>query len=571
MLFLTLFVIRSFISRRQQRYPFPASGAGIHSRFKSVFFFRYFILTVSIFIISANNIRTQIVYTPSENYVYEFLERLSTKQVIEYHDEVKPLSRKQIAELLADASLKKEKLSSVELEELDWLCEEYAYELGTNPRWYLFSYTDSVFSLKVSPLAGYGISGTGKYSGHSRWWGIDVYASHSKWFGASFYAKDQGEYGSNVDKVRNFSPLTGAAYKPAPDGMEVSDIRGSISCSWDWGHVSLIKDYVEWGHGKFGQLILSEKAPPFTFIRLDLYPLKWLRFYYIHGWLNSLVYDSSSFSYNHSESIKPFLRKDYVNKYIAANFLSISPFNWMDISFGNSIVYSGKLRPEFFIPFLFFKHFDNRGVDKTVEDGNKQLYLDLLIKYPESFSFYSTLFADCIEIRKLLKNDLRGTELGYTAGAKKVDLLFPMLDLTVEYTRINPWVYEHKDETTTYKHLNYYLGHWLGQNADQFRVQLDYRPLRGLKLETYVEFIRKGRLNDIYYNYYGQQVREPFLLSPLRKEKRLSLEASYEVIHDLFGELSYSYSDVKDEDLTRTPGFLLGIKNSFAIIVHYGL
>jgi len=540
-----------------------------------------FISILFLIVVSSDLLRAQIVYTPSEHYVYEFLERISLKKIIEYHNEVKLISRIQIARLLHEARMKKDKLSSIEQEELNWLFEEYAYELKTNfpdlealhERWFLYSYSDSIvpgFSVRVSPSIGYGISGRGKYSGHTRWWGIDVFASHSKWFGGSFSAKDKGEFGSNVDKTRSFSPLTGAAYKPAPDGMEVSDIRGSISFNWDWGHVSLIKDYLEWGHGKFGQLILSKKAPPFTFIRLDLYPTDWLRFYYIHGWLNSMVYDSSSFSYNHSESIKPFLRKDYINKYIAANLLSVSPFNWLDLSFGNSIVYSGKLRPEFFIPFLFFKHFDNRGADYTVEDGNKQLYLDVAVNYPVTFTFYSTLFTDCIEIRKLLKNDSGGTDIGYTVGGKKVDLLVHSLDFTIEYTRVNQWVYEHKDETTTYKHLDYYLGHWLGQNADQWRFQIDYRPVRGLKLKVYTELIRKGRLNDIYYNYYGQ-IREPFLLSPVRKEKRFSFEASYEIIHDLFADGYYTYSNVKDEDLTRTPEFLLGKKLSFGVTVNYGL
>ena len=197
-----------------------------------------------------------------------------------------------------------------------------------------------------------------------------------------------------------------------------------------------------------------------------------------------MVYDSSSFSYNHTESIQPFLRKDYINKYIAANFLSISVTPKLDVSLGNSIIYSGKLRPEFFIPFFFFKSYDNRGVDYTVEDGNKQLYIDAAVKLPKTFTFYGTLFADCIEIRKLLKHDSRGTDIGFTIGGKKIDLFLPLLDLTVEYTRINPWVYEHKDETTTYKHLNYYLGDWLGQNGDQLRIQIRLYAFAGIEIKS---------------------------------------------------------------------------------------
>ena len=545
--------------------------------YKTILFSSFIILTISIAIFA------QIVYTPPGSYVYDFLERLSLKNIIEYHDEVKPVSRKKIGELLEQALLRKEELNLSELKELDWLSEEYAYEIKKarpaprepgldtlKERWYLYNYSDSLFSLKISPLAGYGISAVGNNSGHTRWAGVNLFMTHSNWFGGSFYLKDHGEFGDDVDKERNFSPLPGAAYKPAPDGMEISDIRGGMTFNWNWGAISLMKDNVIWGHGKFGQLILSEKAPPFAFIRLDLNFTGWLRFHYIHGWLNSLVYDSSSFSYNHLESIHPFLRMDYINKYIAANFLSISVTPKIDLSVGNSIIYSGKLRPEFFIPFLFFKSYDNRGVDYNVEDGNKQLYFDAAVRLPKTFTFYGTLFIDCIEIRKLLKHDRRGTDFGFTLGGKKIDFFVPMLDMIVEYTKVNPWVYEHKDETTTYKHLNYYLGDWLGQNADQFRVQFDYRPLRGLQLTAYTEYIRKGRLLDIYYNYYDQ-IAEPFLQSPVRRESRFSFEASYEFIHDLFVDGYYTYSNVTDQDPKRTPAFMLGKKSSFGITVQYGL
>jgi len=205
-----------------------------------------------------------------------------------------------------------------------------------------------------------------------------------------------------------------------------------------------------------------------------------------------------------------------------------------------------------------------------ISDGNKQLYLDIAIKYPESYLFYSTLFADCIEIRRLLDGDPRRTDIGFTVGGKKIDLFLPNLDFTLEYTRINPWVYEHQDETTTYKHLNYYLGHWLGQNADQLRVQVDYQPLRGLKLKAYTDFTNKGKLDDIYYRY-DVLTYATFLSSPLRKEKRFSFEASYEILHDLFADAYYTYSDVTDEDPARAPSFLLGKKHSFALTIHYGL
>ncbi len=527
-------------------------------------------LTLLLLLTISNLSLPQVVYTPSVHYVYEFLERLSLKKVIEYHNEVKPASRKNIADLLRQASLKKDELNPVELQELDWLFEEYAHELGTDSikqRWFLYSYSDSLFSVNISPVLGYGISGTGKYSGHSQWWGLDMFTTHSNWFGASLNGWDRGEYGENVDTNKNFSPLSATKHLVTATGVKYGEIDGSISFNWDWGHISLIKGSTVWGHGNFGQLILSEKAPSFPFIRFDLYPAEWLRFYYIHGWLNSLVYDSSAFSLNHLESGKPFLKKEYINKYIVANLLSISIFPWFDFSAGNSIVYSGNFKPEYFIPFLLFKQFDNRD---AIEDGNQQLFLDAMLKYFKSSEIYFTLFIDVAEFGPILRNDFHSTWTGFTLGGKKIDLFMPMLDFAAEYTRISPWVYEHKDESASYKNYNYYLGHWLGQNADQLRLQFDYRPLRGLKLKAYTEFIRKGRLNDIFFAYNGNQT-EPFLSSPLRTETRFSFEASYEIIHDFFAEAFYTYSDVSDEDLIRTPLFLLGKKHSFAVYLHYGL
>jgi hypothetical protein len=219
---------------------------------------------------------------------------------------------------------------------------------------------------------------------------------------------------------------------------------------------------------------------------------------------------------------------------------------------------------------MFFKYLDRDTGHGSVEDGNGQLFFDVSVRYPKSVKVYSTLFIDVTEIRNILKNDFHNTWAGFTLGAKKIDLITENLDFTMEYTRINPWVYEHKDETTTYKHVNHYLGHWIGQNADQLRLQLDYRVLRGLKLTSYAEFIRKGRLNDIYYAY-NDDYYESFLSHPVRNESRFCFEASYEIIHDLFADGYYSYSDIKDEDLYRTPKFLLGKKHSFGVSVHYGL
>ncbi|MFZ2322068.1 MAG: capsule assembly Wzi family protein [Ignavibacteriaceae bacterium] len=580
---------------------------------------KYKLILLLVFITSAINsnsalIYCQVIYVPLESGVYDFLERQNLKGLIDLNDEVKPFSRMYVAQKLNEIenefknNIKSDisegtKPNNVEIEELYFYSEEYFYELknikvkdvpgkdqdgiiinnvnsnqestlinkNLEERWFLFNYNDSLFNLKLSPIAGYGISVSGKESGHTRWIGLSTFATYSNWFGADFNIRDKGEFGGNVDKEKSFTSVRGAWYKDASNGIEYSDVKGSITFNWSWGSVSLIKDYMQWGHGKFGQLILSDKAPSYPQIRLNLNPVPWLRFSYMHGWLNSLVPDSAAFYYSYPGTISQQLRESYINKYIAANLITVTPWNRIDISAGNAIVYSGEIRPEFFIPFMFYKFLDHNSGRGNVNDGNGMFYLDVSVKYPKNFKFYSTVFVDVTEIRNILDGNYNNTWIGFTFGGKAIDLYLPNLDMTLEYTRINPWVYEHKDEVTTYKHIDYPLGHWLGQNSDQIRLQLNYQLLRGLKFMIFAERIRKGGLDEIYFAY--NDIKEngrSFLYGQLRKEYRTGLEVNYEYQHDLNLKIKYTYSDITDEDISRLNSFDT-LKNSFSLSIYYNL
>lgn len=513
-----------------------------------------------------------VVYVNIKHSVYGFLERLSLKEVILFNDEVKPKTRRYIAEYLLKIEDKTELLNYLEKEEFIWYKAEFANEFTApylKERWHLYSYTDSVFSLRMNPIVGYGISESAGNSGYEKWWGIDIYAGYSDWFGLTINMRDKGEFGSNVDKNKKFTPKTGHTISGAPNGVEYSDVKGSLNFGWGWGAISLQKDYFTWGHGKFGQLIHSTKAPSYPFVRLDFQPVEWLRFYYIHGWLNSNFVDSIGIYYR----ADPFQRSNglqFVKKNIVMNFFSITPYDWVDISFGNSSVYKGDIRTEFLIPFLFFKYLDRDVGKGSIEDGNGQLHLDVSLRFPKTYKFYGTFFLDVTEIRNVLKNQWYNTWFGITLGGTKIDLFVPNLDLTLEYTRVSPWVYEHRDSATSYKHIDYVLGHWIGQNADLLRMQLDYSFINRLKFSLYGEMIRKGGLKNIQIAYETKDYL-PFLYGDVRKEMRVGLDVSYEYSHDLFLNSYINYVDISDQDPVRTPSWQLGKYFSFGMIVSYGL
>ena len=526
------------------------------------------ILVISIFAVS----RAQVVFEPINSGVYSFLGRLATEQIISVNDEVKPYTRVKIGRMLLEAESKTNMLNKVQREELAFFEEEFAHEMNlTDERWFLYKYSDTLFNFRLSPFAGYGISTTGDQSGHTRWWGFSTYAEVSDWLGASFSYKDIGQFGGNIDVKKDFTPERGYYINAQPkDGIEFSDVTGSINFNWKWGSISLIKDNIQWGHGKFGQLIFSDKVESYPQIRLYFNPAKWIRFYYMHGWLNSLVIDSAATYYSHFESVKPVVHKQYYSKFVAGNLLSITPVEDLDVSVGNSVIYSGNLRPEMFIPFLYYKVMDH-NTGRNEDDANGQIFFDVSSRNLKGFQFYSTLFIDGFSITKTLNNNYRDNELGYTFGMTKVNFPLDNLDITLEYSRLNPFVYEHKYQTEDFKHINFYLGHWLGQNADQIKFQFNYKPMRELEIIGSFEKLRKAGLSDINAEYSSKIQPPSFMWGPLRKDYNFKIEGKWEPYHDAVFDIYYNYSSISDQQKNRTPAFLLGDINSAGITVSYGL
>jgi hypothetical protein len=517
--------------------------------------------------------QAQSVFTSIEDPVYSFLDRMSLQGKIVYHDEVRPLSRIQIAQLLQSLYTAQGEMNQIEKENYSWYCAEFAAEMGRLEveRAYLYKYRDTVFHFTVSPLAGYEISKYGSASGHHRWWGAKLWGTYADYFAGSFEYRDNTEYGDGVDRKKLFSPQSGY-YITASSGnsFDYSDVKGGVSLNWKWGSFSIIKDYMNWGHGNFGQIILSSKAPDFPQVRLILQPTDWLRLYYTQGWLNSMIYDSSRFYYNYSGSLDPTVEKKYIDKYFVANMFSVTLNRNIDFSLGNSFVYGGSPRLETFIPFMYYKVMDHNTGRQLSDDGNGMIFSDIKINYPASYKFYGTLLIDALNIRQILKGIWYTSWFAFTVGAKKVDVIIPNLDLNIEYTQLRPWIYENHSEISTYKHMDYVLGDWMGQNADELSLQFIYKPVSRMDITITCERIRKGGIKDISYAY-KNRTDLPFLYSPLRKEYSVRTGIKYEVLRDAYLDLQLKYSDISDEDSTRTFSWMLGKKFSFAFSLKYGL
>ncbi len=532
-------------------------------------------------------VKAQVVYEPVYNKdIYRFLEHLNLKGIIDFKSEIKPLPRSLIAQKLIDAELKRSLLTKVEQDELSFYGKEYFDEInslsgiiireseleylekGKPDRFRFFRYVDSDFSFYADPILGCKISNRYEKNALHRWNGARGFGYWGKHFGFSFDFRDNYESGKHIDDIKSMVPETGInILKRGKNSIEYSEVRASITFSWQGGGFTFGKDFINWGSGRGGQIILSSKAPSFPFIRLDLNPVEWLRFSYIHGWLHSGVIDSSTIR----TTLVPG-RESYsdVDKFIAAHLISFDITRDFTFSLGESVVYSRKIEPIYLIPVMFFRLADHYlGKEDSNTGSNAQVFADASYRFTSLRSkAYSTLFIDELSISNILKG-INHSAIGYTIGLETAEPLLANSSLTIEYTKISPFVYMNSDDAELYTNHGYQLGHWIGSNADQIFILYSQRIIRGLILQLTFEHIRKGQTEEPEQQY--QLPYPPFLYGSKRFETNFSFDISYQIIHNLFAGVRYQYSDITDAEASRTPAFMEGKKHSVFTVLYYGL
>jgi hypothetical protein len=539
---------------------------------------------------STSVLLSQVVYEPLHRDVYNFLRRLSQKGIIEFNDLVRPLPRIYIAEKLFEADSLSSKLTSLEKDELVFFIRDFYHEqwfleestehknhldfVSNDPaqRWRFFSYGSDAFKMNAGIILGAEIGSLDKSKLTHFWNGVYTYGYISDVLGFSFDFRDNTEKGNTIDKQKKFSPVTGINEKSdrlnadyPGDKIEYSEAKGVLATNWQWGSAAVGKEFLEWGYADNGLIVLSQKAPSFPFIRLDINPVEWLHFNYFHAWLSSDVVDSSLIYYTEEGN----QRFQFREKYIASHSLTITPTRGLDISIGESIVYADKPEVLYLIPITFFRiadHYLSRQYNAA--GGNAQLFASLSSKgHLKNTHLYGTLFIDEVTLSSLFDSNKQRNQLGFTLGSSLTDLLVNNLTFKLEYSKIYPYVYKHYIPTTTYESASYVLGHWMGNNADQVFASVQYRFLRGLEAIAWLRYIRQGEAGSIDGQY--TQPQPPFLFGLRTNYTYLGTQLKYEILHELFVRARYQFmkTSVEQEDLS----FIDKNIHEFHFAVFYGL
>ncbi len=505
--------------------------------------------------------------------IYEFLDELANSRLISINSAVKPYSRLFIANKLKEADEKRDQLSLRQQKELDFYLLDFSKELenGTTVqsafakvsadkgRIDLFYYKDSLFSLTINPILG-GELFTNS-SGVATYWrnGAEARAYVGKW---GFYASLRDNHEKPLLGLPEFLiHREGGHIKGSTDW---SEMQGGVTYSWKWGNAGLVKDNPEWGNNYNGANIFGGNNPSFVHLRLQLSPVKWFNFNYFHGWLNSMVVDSTR-SFWVTNSYGTDYREVYHKKFIAANMFTFTPAKYLNISAGNSIIYdNATLNPAFLLPLMFYKSVDH-SVSSGIDNMNSQMFFDISSRQIRNLHLFATLFVDELSVKRIFNKD-EWNFVSWKAGFNLSNYPVQNLSLTGEFTYTCPLTYQHYVTTTTFESNNYNLGHYLRDNSREWYLALDYKPVRTLDIKLYfIDAVRGPDYNELG----GSRLGNPPLDTLNWQNTSVGIRSSYQIINDLYAWGSFVYSDVSG-DTRWSPEYFQGRKNTFNFGVTFG-
>lgn len=511
--------------------------------------------------------------------VYEFLFELNNENLININTAALPYSHKEISKWLeeVDASL----LNQRQEKELAFYRKEYNSTRNITPgskryflhsgqghRFNFFHYSDSLFSLTVNPIFG-GDLYLNNNDTASHWWnGAEAYATLGKW---AFYGRLRDNHESQQLTHPDYmnQKYGGSNFKEFSDGkIDFWEYRGGVSYDFGIGNIGLYKDHFAWGNNYHGSNIFSGRTPSFTNIAFNIKPVSWFEYNFVHGWLVSEIVDSSrSFNVYSNRGVE--FRAVYHTRYLAANLFTFKPFKKLKLAVGNSVIYDYE-NPHiaYFIPAIFYKAMDHH-LSSGIDNMNEQLFFDVSLNFIPKTHIYATLFIDELAVGRIFNPD-EFNFISSKAGIRFENII-PNMFGGVEYTYTNALAFQHFVPTTSFESNRFNLGHYLEDNAMELCLYAGIRPARATKLLVSYTSAKKGP----DHTFLGTEPR--IYINPLEpivwQSDKLSIQFSWQIIHDLFLRISYTHSNIRGEEeylIKYTPEMYHGEVDRFSFGLNYG-
>jgi hypothetical protein len=521
----------------------------------------------------------QVELVPVNHKVYQFLKSLEIKGALtNYNSSNLPHSRHDISLYLKQLASKRDSLNRVEKYILDDLLIEFNYDLNRDLS-ITYSFFDSfdlpmiIYDTKQKFLYAYAdenaslfLDGVGFLS-HRIFkeesfdktnislgeLGVRMRGTLYNNFG--FYLRMSngqqiaGDYNSRVTASR-YDPKLKSQVKFLGDKY-FNSFEGYMRYESDNRSFALTfgRENLMMGYGYINKLFLSGGTSPFDFGRLDVrYKKLGYSFYY-----GNIRGDSLGVPLESKNVIGHRLDIGFTENFKLGLFESVIASN-RPISF----TYMNPLS------FLI-------SADFSAEKGNESntlIGIDCELKTGKKYGFQFSVLIDDLNFMTLWKNDVSNNDnkFAFQAGV----IFAEPLELNnttayLEYTRIEPFVYSHRTNKSTYAHWGISLGHPLSPNSDEIALMLDYFITNRVKLNFKYQYQRSGdgvildSSGALIRNYGGDINRgdgdgiakNEFLMGNRTYRHIFSFSLRYEPIRQYFIDFYYSLGIINKKYLNK--------------------
>ena len=439
-------------------------------------------------------------YVPLDHWVYPAISRLETLRAFDGNDTIAantlPLSRIEIAYLI-DAALSNIQKGKVELKQADLLLmgklvNEFQKELSVldldnlNPESTLkiepyfiqkmdLLYPENINLEKLNLLSELGAKVSAGISENTALYFNAL--AHIDYDGSSNIQEEEIPFQVQIKQA--YINLNLPSFKIAisdnvsflPDNIGISDFSLQVG-----------RDYINWGPGYQGSLILSDNSPAFDMLKYS-------------GTIDLNDSGESMAKINFTKFFSLLDSLEGENRYFSGQRLEYKPFDVLTLGLSETAIISQEssllfLNPLPFIPPYYLTRWIADLLDQPSEI-NSYVGVDMELNFHPGIKLYGEWMADDFILTP--KTNPYPNRTGFLAGVYFADPLDTgNTDFRIEYTHINNYVYFPTHPWQDYLYQGEYIGNPLGPDADQLYLELTNRLSDKLNLSLSYTHERHG-------------------------------------------------------------------------------
>ena len=537
-----------------------------------------------IIILSVSGIAfSQFELVPVSNPVYDFLKKMQLKGYIEnYNSASLPVSRKEVAEYLNLIKNHADRLSDIDKQYLSDYKVEFEYEMtgevknqkslfsqftGENIisdkyQKYLYYYTDTnaAFFLDVIGEISHRESNGDSIGINSITLGEVGFRLRGTLFNSlGFYLRasnGQKLIGKDKDVIfaASTDPLLHSTEKWVNEHKNFDSFQGYLryQTKTNWFGLTIGREALNQGFGYIDKMFLSNNAVPFDMIKVDL------------------AYKIFKYSFTYGALKGDSLGTDMQWKSIATHRLDLNFSRVFKLGLTETLIISSTpFSINYINPLGFIVSEDLNTGAKTTMQNNALMGIDMEINPVNNLAFQGTLLIDDINLATITHFDSTSYEnkFGFQAGALWTNAFYiPNLTFSLEYTRLNPFVYTHRTNKNQYTNWGLSLGHALPPNSDEIAAKLKVDITSRIILDLLYQYQRSGdgfeydTFGNVIINYGGtlsrgdldNKLNSLFLQGHRINRSIFTLNLTFQPVRQYFLALKYQYKLSDSKYLGKT-------------------